>query len=146
MSEAIELLGRLEARFLLFGSRALMLHGFDLKRNDIDVWLDPHLNDERWRGGIIRAAGSLEPQFRHNPDVSPPERYARVLTTPHVDFMSRPSGYLQSDFDAIYADSFQTPVGRIPKIKVILRSKMHASRPKDYRHTMQAAREILNLW
>ncbi len=144
MNEAIQILDGIECRYLLFGSYALQLHGFDFEQSDIDVWLDPKLDDQAWRAEVERLGAGLEIEYRMQPDAKPPTRFARIKTTPFVDLMIRPTGYVDADFDVLYDTAMITRFGRVPTIRILLGSKLTAGRPKDLRHTMRCARQILN--
>lgn len=144
MNEATEVLDRIQSRYLLFGSYALQLHGFDFEQSDIDVWLDPKLNDDAWHVEVERLGAGHEIGYREHPSAEPPFRFARIKTTPFVDLMTRPTGYVDADFDVLYDTAMVTRFGRVPTIRVLLRSKLTAGRLKDLRHTMRCARQILN--
>ncbi|KAA1258172.1 hypothetical protein LF1_06870 [Rubripirellula obstinata] len=55
-------------------------------------------------------------------------------------------GQTDADLNLLYRISMDSIYGRVPPVKIILRSKLHASRPKDYRHVMRVARKLLNIW
>ncbi len=146
MRQPIEVLRRIKPRFLLFGSFALHAHGFSFGQTDVDVWLDPGLGREAWQQTIRDIAGPYEIQFRDHPQADPPCQSARIHASPYLDIISRPSGHTDADFDLLYRISMDSIYGRVPPVKIILRSKLHASRPKDYRHVMRVARQLLNIW
>jgi hypothetical protein len=139
-------LRRIKPRFLLFGTFALQVHGFSFGKPDLDLWLDPQLVEKGWRDVIRNIAGPHEILFRDHPKADPPLQSARIHTTPHIDIISRPSGHIAADFDPLYRVSMQSRFGRLPPVMVLLRSKLHAGRPKDYRHVMRVGRQILNIW
>lgn len=139
-------LDRIEARYLLFGTFALQVHGFGFDNPDADLWLDPSLGNEGWKDEVRRIAGPHEILFRDHPEADPPCQSARIHCTPHMDIISRPSGHTDADFDLLYGISMVTRYGQLPPLKILLRSKLHAGRPKDYRHVMRVGRQILNIW
>ncbi len=65
--------------------------------------------------------------------------YLRELGYPIVGVI-----YVDADFDVLYDTAMVTRFGRVPTIRLLLRSKLTAGRPKDLRHTMRCARQILN--
>ena len=141
-----DVLRRINARYLLFGTFALRVHGLGFGETDTDIWLDPGLGTERWKETIREVAGSHEIQFRDHPNADPPCQSARIHCAPYMDIISRPSGHTDADFEPLYWLSTQSRYGRLPPVKVLLRSKLHAGRPKDYRHVMRVGRQILNIW
>ena len=145
-SDVRGVLGRIRARYLLFGTFALQVHGFSFGSPDTDLWLDPSLSNEGWKDTVREIAGPHEILFRDHPEADPPCQSARIHCTPHMDIISRPSGHTDADFEPLYWLSTQSRYGRLPPLKVLLRSKLHAGRPKDYRHVMRVGRQILNIW
>ena len=144
MKEAIDVLDRIGVRFLLWGSYALQIHGFEFDQSDIDVWLDPNLDDENWHSEVKRIAGGHEIEYREHRHEAPPFRFARIKTDPFVDLMTRPKGFIDADFDVLHETAMITRFGRVPTIRSLLRSKLTAARPKDFRHVMRCARQLLN--
>lgn len=145
-SDVRGVLQRIRSRYLLFGTFALQVHGFSFDNPDADLWLDPGLGEDRWRDVVREIAGPHEILFRDHPEAIPPCQSARIQCTPHMDIISRPSGHTDADFAPLHGISMQSRYGRVPPVKVILRSKLHAGRAKDYRHVMRVGRQILNIW
>ena len=141
-----DVLARIKDRYLLFGTFALQVHGFSFGKPDTDIWLDPSLGNEGWKDAIRDIAGPHEILFRDLPEADPPCQSARIQCQPHMDIISRPSGHTDADFEPLYWLSMHTQLGRLPPLKVLLRSKLHAGRLKDYRHVMRVGRQILNIW
>lgn len=144
MKEAINVLDRIQVRYMLWGSYALQIHGFEFEQSDIDIWLDPKLDDVAWSAEVIRIAGEHEIEYREHRSEAPPFRFARIKTTPFVDLMTRPKGFIDADFGVLHDTAMVTRFGRVPTIRTLLRSKLTAARPKDYRHVMRCARQLLN--
>jgi len=141
-----DVLSRIQPRYLLFGTFALQVHGFSFGKPDADIWLDPSLGNAGWKDAVREIAGPHEILFRDHPEADPPCQSARVHCTPHMDIISRPSGHTDADFEPLYWLSMWSQYGRLPPVKILLRSKLHAGRPKDYRHVMRCSRQLLNIW
>jgi hypothetical protein len=144
--EVHDVLRRFNARYLLFGTFALQVHGFSFGKTDADIWLDPGIGEAGWRDAIREAAGPHEISFRDHVASNPPRQSARIQTKPHLNIISRPSGHADADFETLYQISMRSRYGRLPPVMVLLRSKLQAGRPKDYRHVMRVGRRILDLW
>jgi hypothetical protein len=144
--EVAAVLARTRVRYLLFGTFALQVHGFNFGEPDVDIWLDPSLGQDRWRDVVRKIAGEHELIFRDHVEAVPPCQSARIHCRPHMDIISRPSGHADADFEPLYWLSTWSRYGKLPPVKVLLRSKLHASRPKDYRHVMRCSRQLLNIW
>lgn len=144
--EVYDVLRRFKSRYLLFGTLALQMHGFSFGKTDADIWLDPGLGEEGWRDAVREIAGPHEILFRDHPEAVPPCQSARIHCTPHMDVISRLGGHTDADFEPLYWLSMRSRYGRVPPVRVLLRSKLHAGRPKDYRHVMQVGQQILNIW
>jgi hypothetical protein len=141
-----DVLRRIKSRYVLFGTFALQVHGFSFGKPDADLWLDPSLGTDGWKDAVREIAGPHEILFRDHPDAVPPCQSARIHCTPHMDIISRPGGHTDADFDLLYGISMRSRYGLVPPVRVLLRSKLHAGRPKDYRHVMRVGRQILNIW
>ena len=51
---AIAILGELNHRYLIVGSTAIQLHGFNWGQRDIDAWLDPTIPVDEWDALVNR--------------------------------------------------------------------------------------------
>jgi hypothetical protein len=53
---AIAILGELNHRYLIVGSTAIQLHGFNWGQRDIDAWLDPTIPIDEWDALVNRVS------------------------------------------------------------------------------------------
>lgn len=142
-----DILENLPHRFLIIGSTALRLHGFDIVAHDVDIWMDPTLSLAEWDAAIATAANGQRLKWRRGElrEKDTPMLGTRIACKPVLDIMHDVEAFKPEEFDELFDSSFPTAIGNVPTIRTILRLKRRAGRHKDYLDTMKLATQILNM-
>jgi hypothetical protein len=131
-SEFISLLLRHRVKFLLIGAHALAVHGKPPATLDLDVFVEPSLNNARLVGGALADFGfaASAAQWRH---LAEPDRMMRLGQEPlRIDILNQISG-------VTFATAWKNRVRgrfaghrvRVLSLKDYRRNKRASGRPKD---------------
>jgi len=123
------------ARFLVVGAHAMAVHGVPRGTQDLDVWIDPGMeNAERvWRG-LAAFGAPLEELGVTREDLRRPGTVIQLGLPPNrIDLLTGISGI--PDFDAAWAERVEHAFGgrQVPFIgrATLVRNKRESGRRKD---------------
>jgi hypothetical protein len=116
---AIAILGELNHRYLIVGSTAIQLHGFNWGQRDIDAWLDPTIPVDEWDALVNHVCRNHQKVWTRGEDNGRGgiQHSTRIACKPKLDFAP---------------------------LDVVLRMKLQANRGKDFRHFMKLIQMITN--
>jgi len=136
---AIAILGELTHRYMIVGSTAIRLHGFNWGQHDIDAWLDPTIPVEDWDALVNHVSRNHQKIWTRGEDNGRGgiQHSTRIASSPKLDLIHQIGEFQPSDFDAVFDRSLISELGNVAPLDVVLRMKLQANRGKDFRHFMK---------
>ncbi len=143
---AIAILGELNHRYLIVGSTAIQLHGFNLGQRDIDAWLDPTIPVDEWDALVNHICRNHEKVWTRGEDNGRGgiQHSTRIACKPKLDLIHQIGQFQPGDFDSVFDRSLISELGNVAPLDVVLRMKLQANRGKDFRHFMKLIQMISN--
>lgn len=144
MKRAEDVLAALNHRYVIVGSTAFRLHGFEWEHRDIDVWLDPTVEVSHWDAIVDAVSLSIDRIWTRGDDNGRGgiEHSTRLMTQPKLDFIHQIGNFQPTDFDAVFDRSLISELGNVAPVDVILQMKRQANRGKDFRHFVRLVQLI----
>jgi hypothetical protein len=106
---AISILGELNQRYMIVGSTAIQLHGFNWGQRDIDAWLDPTIPVDEWDALVNRVSRNRQKVWTRGEDNGRGgiQHSPRIACKPKLDLIHQIGQFLPSDFDAVFDRTFE---------------------------------------
>ena len=143
---AIAILGELNHRYLIVGSTAIQVLGFNWGQRDIDAWLDPTIPVDEWDDLVNFVSRRHQKIWNRGDDNGRGgiQHSTRIASNPKLDLIHQIVQFQPSDFDAVFDRSLISELGNVAPLDVVLRMKLQANRGKDFRHFMKLIQMISN--
>ena len=143
---AIAILGELNHRYLIVGSTAIQLHGFNWGQRDIDAWLDPTIPVDEWDALVKHVSRHHQKIWNRGDDNGRGgiQHSTRIASNPKLDLIHQIGQFQPGDFDSVFDRSLISELGNVASLDVVLRMKLQANRGKDFRHFMKLIQMISN--
>jgi hypothetical protein len=119
---AIAILGELNHRYLIVGSTAIQLHGFNWGQRDIDAWLDPTIPVDEWDALVKHVSRNHHKIWNRGDDNGRGgiQHSTRIASPPKLDLIHQIGQFEPGDFESVFDRSLISELGNVAPLDVVL--------------------------